>query len=443
MLSIILAAGKGTRMKSDLPKVLHKVNGKPMLQKVIETTKNFGDILLVLGYKKDKILENFSDYDYVIQEEQLGTGHAIKIAREKFSKYDSILITYGDGPLLSTKTIKEMEEKFNKDNLDCLLLTCLLDNPTGYGRIIKNNNKVVDIVEEKEANDDIKKINEINVGVYLFKTKSLLAILDKINNHNNKGEYYLTDAIKLLNAAGFSSDSLQLKDKNEMLGVNSKSDLARVSNILRLQKLEKLMEDGAIIIDPQSTYIEDDVIIGTDTIIYPNTIITGKTSIGNNCVIYSSRIDDSIIYNNVKIDNSVIESSTLYDEVTIGPFAHTRKGTILKEKVHIGNFVETKNSTLEKGVKSGHLTYLGDSIIGENTNIGAGTITCNYDGINKHKTIIGKNSFIGSNSIFVAPVNIGENVLTAAGSVITKNVEDDKLAFGRARQVTISKKNRK
>lgn len=443
MLSIILAAGKGTRMKSDLPKVLHKVNGKPMLQKVIETTKNFGDVLLVLGYKKDKILENFSSYDYVIQEEQLGTGHAIKIAREKFSKYDSILITYGDGPLLSTKTIKEMKEKFNNDNLDCLLLTCLLDNPTGYGRIIKNNNKVVDIVEEKEANDDIKKINEINVGVYLFKTKSLLAILDKIDNNNNKGEYYLTDAIKLLNEAGFSSDSLQLKDKNEMLGVNSKSDLARVSNILRLQKLEKLMEDGAIIIDPQSTYIEDDVIIGTDTIIYPNTIITGKTSIGNNCIIYSSRIDDSIIYNNVKIDNSVIESSTLYNEVTIGPFAHTRKGTILKEKVHIGNFVETKNSTLEKGVKSGHLTYLGDSIIGENTNIGAGTITCNYDGINKHKTIIGKNSFIGSNSIFVAPVNIGENVLTAAGSVITKNVEDDKLAFGRARQVTISKKNRK
>lgn len=441
MLSIILAAGMGSRMKSNIPKVLHKVNGKPMLQKIMETTSNFGDILLVLGHKKEEIIQKFPNVDYIFQKEQLGTAHAIKIAKEKFSTYDSILVAYGDGPLLSTKTIEQMIKKFKNENLDCLTLTCLLDNPTGYGRILKNENgKVVDIIEEKEATDDIKKIAEINVGVYIFKTNSLLDIIDKIDNNNTKNEYYLTDAIKLLNNHGYICDSIQLSDKNEMLGINSKSQLAQVSNILRLKKLENLMDNGAIIIDPNSTYIEDEVNVGVDTIIYPNTIIKGRTTIGDNCVIYSSRIENSTIANNVKIDNSVIEESILYDYVTVGPFAHLRKGSILKEKVHIGNFVETKNSTLEYGVKSGHLTYLGDTTVGKNTNIGAGTITCNYDGVKKNKTLIGENSFIGSNSIFVAPIQIGNNVLTAAGSVITKNVEDDKLAFGRAKQVTINKK---
>lgn len=442
MLSIILAAGKGSRMKSNIPKVLHKVNGKPMVQKIMETTSNFGDILLVLGHKKkDEIIQKFPDVNYIFQEEQLGTANAIKISKDKFSNYDSILVAYGDGPLLSTKTIKQMKEKFESENLDCLILTCLLDNPTGYGRILKNDtNKVIDIIEENEATNEIKKINEINVGVYIFKTKSLLDIIDKIDNKNTKNEYYLTDAIKLLNDKGYVCDSLQLSDKNEMLGINSKSQLAQVSNILRLQKLEQLMDNGTIIIDPNSTYIEDEVSIGVDTVIYPNTIITGNTTIGDNCVIYSSRIEDSKIANDVKIDNSVIEQSIIYDKVTIGPFAHLRKGSVLKEKVHIGNFVETKNSTLEYGVKSGHLTYLGDTTIGKNTNIGAGTITCNYDGVNKNKTHIGENSFIGSNSIFVAPIQIGNNVLTAAGSVITKNVDDDKLVFGRAKQVIINKK---
>ena len=441
MLSIILAAGKGSRMKSNIPKVLHKVNGKPMVQKIMETTSNFGDILLVLGHKKDEIIQKFPDVNYIFQEEHLGTANAIKISKDKFSNYDSILVAYGDGPLLSTKTIKQMKEKFESENLDCLILTCLLDNPTGYGRILKNDtSKVIDIIEENEATNEIKKINEINVGVYIFKTKSLLDIIDKIDNKNTKNEYYLTDAIKLLNDKGYVCDSLQLSDKNEMLGINSKSQLAQVSNILRLQKLKQLMDNGTIIIDSNSTYIEDEVSIGVDTVIYPNTIITGNTTIGDNCVIYSSRIEDSKIANDVKIDNSVIEQSIIYDKVTIGPFAHLRKGSVLKEKVHIGNFVETKNSTLEYGVKSGHLTYLGDTTIGKNTNIGAGTITCNYDGVNKNKTHIGENSFIGSNSIFVAPIQIGNNVLTAAGSVITKNVDDDKLVFGRAKQVIINKK---
>lgn len=241
MLSIILAAGKGTRMKSSIPKVLHKVNGEKMLQKVINTTKDFGDVLLILGYKKEEIIKDFSEYDYVVQEEQLGTGHAIKIAKDKFKDSDLVLVTYGDGPLLSKYTIEKMKDKFIKNNLDCLLLTCKLDDPMGYGRIIKNDmGKVVDIIEEKEASEDIKKINEINVGVYLFKTKALLDVIDKIDNKNSKGEYYLTDAIKILNNLGYTSDSLLLKDKNEMIGVNSKKDLALVSKILTLKKIRSI-----------------------------------------------------------------------------------------------------------------------------------------------------------------------------------------------------------
>lgn len=440
MLSIILAAGKGTRMKSNTPKVLHKVNGKPMLKKVIEVCKPFGEILLILGDKKEEILKSFSEYNYVYQEEQLGTAHAIIKAKENIEKSsEDILITYGDGPLLSENTISKMKQKFINDDLDCLVLSCILDNPTGYGRIIKKDGKVVDIIEEKEANAEEKIIKEINIGVYIFKNEALLSILDKFDNNNLKGEYYLTDAVKHLNNSGHKVDSFRLSDVNEMLGINSKKELAVASNILRNRKLDKLMEDGVIIIDPSSTYIEDDVIIGIDTVIYPNTIITGKTVIGSNCVIYSSRIEQSIIKDNAKIDNSVIEYATIEDMVTIGPFAHLRKGAYLKNMVHVGNFVEIKNSVLENGVKAGHLTYIGDSEIGENTNIGAGTITCNYDGVKKHKTIIGKNAFIGSNTILVAPVNVGDEVLTAAGSVITKNVDNNKLAFGRAKQVIIDK----
>lgn len=440
MLSLILAAGKGTRMQSDLPKVLHKVNGKPMLQKVYETVSNFGDSLFILGHKKEYILEKFENISYVVQEEQLGTGHAVKIAKEKLYNTDKVLIVYGDGPLLSKETISNMIEKFDNNKLDCLILTCVLEYPYGYGRIIKKDNKVVDIIEEKEASDEIKQIKEINAGVYLFDSKALLSIIDLIDNNNIKQEYYLTDAIKLLNSRKYNVDSYILKDEKEMLGVNSKKELELASSILRKRKLDELMEQGVIIIDANNTYIEDEVQIGKDTVIYPNTIIQGNTIIGDNCHIISSRIVDSRINNNVLIDTSTIEYSYIDDFVTIGPYAHLRKGTNLYKKVHIGNFVEIKNSTLNTGVKAGHLTYIGDSEVGKDTNIGAGTITCNYDGVKKHKTNIGENCFIGSNTIIVSPVNIGHEVLTAAGSVITKNVNDKNIAFGRARQVNISKK---
>ncbi len=433
-------------MKSNISKLMHKVNGQPMIVKLVNTLNKAGlkKNILILGYLKEQILEVL-DNEYVIQEEQLGTGHAVIIAKNKILENDDdILICNGDGPLLTVETINKMKEKFEKDSLDCLILSCEVNNPFGYGRIIKENGKVTNIIEEVDATVEQKNIKEINAGVYLFKKTSLLSILDKFNNDNKKGEYYLTDAVKLLNEEKLKVDSLVLEDEKEMLGVNSKSQLAEVSKILRERKNEELMKNGTILIDPNNTYIEEDVVIGEDTIIYPNVYIEKGTRIGNNCIIHSgTRIENSIIGNNVTIDNSVVELSVIEDNVSIGPFAHIRPNSLLKEKSKIGNFVEIKKATLHKGVKCGHLTYVGDSEIGENTNIGAGTITCNYDGSKKHKTNIGKNCFIGSNSIIVAPVEIGENVLTAAGSVITKDIPNDSIAFGRAKQVNKIGMNKK
>ena len=439
MISLILAAGKGTRMKSERSKVVHEVNGVPMVKMVSKLLKNVGieKSIYILGHRKEEVLATIGEVEYVEQAEQLGTGHAVLIAKEKIEENkDDVLITYGDTPLLTEETINRMKEQFYKENLDCIILSCNMKDPFAYGRIIKKDGNVVDVVEEKEATEEQKKIKEVNTGVYIFKYKSLIDALGKINNNNIKREYYLTDAIKILSDGGYKVGSYKIDDEDEVLGVNSKAQLAQANKILRDRKNLQLMDNGAILIDPATTYIEENVEIGEDTVIYPNVIIQGDTKIGKNCVILSNtRIENSVIKDNVKIESSLIEKSTLEEGVTVGPFAHLRPKAHLKENVHVGNFVEIKNAVLEKGVKAGHLTYLGDAEVGENTNIGAGTITCNYDGKNKHKTKIGKESFIGSNSIIVAPVEIGKESFTAAGSVITKNVPDSTLAFGRARQI--------
>lgn len=438
MISLILAAGKGTRMKSGKSKVLHTVNGIPMVKRVLNTMKNIGieKNIFILGYKKEDVLAVMGDVEYVEQLEQLGTGHAVLIAREKIENAkEDILVTYGDTPLLTERTLLNMKEKFYEGELDCILLSCKVKNPFGYGRIIKKDGKIVNIVEENEATPEEKKITEGNMGVYIFKYDSLLKIIGKIDNNNAKGEYYLTDAVKIMSEEGYKVDSYQIDDEDEVLGVNSKAQLAQASKILRNRKNTELMDSGVVLIDPDTTYIEENVSIGEDTVVYPNVIIQGDTEIGKNCIIYSNtRIENSVIKDNVKIESSLVENSILEEGVTVGPFAHLRPKTHLKNNVHVGNFVEVKNAILEAGVKAGHLTYLGDAEIGENTNIGAGTITCNYDGKKKHKTSIGKNSFIGSNSIIVAPAEIGEKSFTAAGSVITKKVPDNTLAFGRAKQ---------
>ncbi|WP_298101610.1 bifunctional UDP-N-acetylglucosamine diphosphorylase/glucosamine-1-phosphate N-acetyltransferase GlmU [uncultured Campylobacter sp.] len=437
MISLILAAGKGTRMKSEQSKVLHKVNGVTMIKRVVNVLENIGNDknIFILGHKKEDVLAEMGNVDYVTQEEQLGTGHAVLIAKDKIQEYgEDVLITYGDTPLLKEETLEELKKVFEEKNLDCIVLSCKVKNPFGYGRIVKENGKISNIVEEKEANEKEKKIDEINTGVYIFKNESLLYAIEKIDNNNSKGEYYLTDAIKILTNENYNVDSFQIEDEDEILGVNSKVQLAQADKILRNRKNIELMDSGVILIDP------DNVEIGQDTVIYPNVTIQGNTKIGKNCeILGNTRIENSVIADNVKIEASVVEQSTLEEGVTVGPFAHLRPKAYLKETVHVGNFVEIKNATLEKGVKTGHLTYIGDAEIGEDTNVGAGTITCNYDGKNKHKTKIGKNAFIGSNSIIVAPVEIGDKVLTAAGSVITKNIPNEALAFGRAKQVNKEK----
>ena len=377
------------------------------------------------------------DADYVVQTEQLGTGHAVLQAKDKLKDYDGdVMVLCGDTPLLREETLEELY-KFHRDTDSVTtILTSIYDNPFGYGRIVKENGLVKAIVEEKEADAEIKKIKEVNAGVYCFKGRELFDALSKITNNNEKGEYYLTDVIGIQVGEGKKVQSFVLNDNIEILGVNSKVELAQASKVLRDRKNIDLMEKGAILIDPSAVYAEEDVVVGRDTVIYPGAILQGKTVIGENCqILGTTRIIDSTLGNDIKVESSVIEESILEDGVTMGPFAHLRPKSHLKEKVHVGNFVEVKKSTLEKGVKAGHLTYLGDAQIGEDTNIGAGTITCNYDGKNKFKTVIGKNSFIGSDSMLVAPVIIGENALVGAGSVITKDVPDNSLAVSRSKQI--------
>lgn len=438
--TLILAAGKGTRMKSELPKVIHKVNGIPMISKIIKVLNGLEpeENILILGHKKEEVLKVVGEEaDYVVQTEQLGTGHAVIQAKEKLADYDGdVMILCGDTPLLREETLRNLYNFHKESKAVTTILTSIYENPFGYGRIVKENGLVKAIVEEKEANEEIKKIKEVNAGVYCFNSKELFKALSKINNNNEKGEYYLTDVIGIQVGEDKKVQSFVLEDNMEILGVNSKVELAQASEVLRARKNLELMENGAILIDPKATYVEEDVKVGKDTVIYPGAVLQGNTSIGENCeIIGTTRIIDSVLGNNIRIESSVIEESKIDDYVTMGPFAHLRPKSHLKEKVHIGNFVEVKKSTLEKGVKAGHLTYLGDAQVGEDTNIGAGTITCNYDGKNKFKTVIGKNSFIGSDSMLVAPVNIGENSLVGAGSVITKDVPENSLAVARSKQI--------
>ncbi len=437
--ALILAAGKGTRMKSDLPKVIHKVNGIPMVKKILNELEVLGteENILILGHKKEVVLEELGEVKYVVQEQQLGTGHAIMQTEELLKDYDGdVMILCGDTPLLRNETLKEMYEAHKKSGAATTILTSIYENPSGYGRIVKDGEKVTAIIEEKEADEEIKKIKEVNAGVYCCNAKDLFAALSKVTNNNEKGEYYLTDIVGIQVAEGKAVASFILEDNEEILGVNSKVELAQAAKVLRERKNNSLMEEGVILIDPAATYIEETVKIGKDTVIYPTVMLQGNTVIGENCeIIGCTRIIDSTLGNDIRIESSVIEESIVDDKVTMGPFAHLRPKSHLKEKVHIGNFVEVKKSTLEYGVKAGHLTYLGNATVGKDTNIGAGTITCNYDGVNKFDTVIGENVFIGSDTMLVAPVNIGDKAITGAGSVITKDVAPRALAVERNKQI--------
>ncbi|WP_297406738.1 bifunctional UDP-N-acetylglucosamine diphosphorylase/glucosamine-1-phosphate N-acetyltransferase GlmU [uncultured Cetobacterium sp.] len=437
--TLILAAGKGTRMKSDLPKVIHKVCGVPMVKKIADICSTIGseNNILILGHKKEEILKVLEDVEHVVQLEQLGTGHAVMQAQEKLKDHKgTVMVLCGDTPLLTRETLENLYKEHKKSGAVTTILTSIYENPFGYGRIVKENDNVKAIIEEKDATEEERKIQEVNAGVYCFETQELLEALSKITNNNKNGEYYLTDVVGINVSQGKKVKTYILEDNNEILGINSKVELEKANRIMRERINKYHMENGVIIIDQNNTYIEETVTIGKDTVLYPGVFLQGDTSIGENCeILGNTRIIDCKLGNNIRVESSVLEESIVEDKVTIGPFAHLRPKSYLKEEVHIGNFVEVKKSTLEKGVKAGHLTYLGDAVVGEHTNIGAGTITCNYDGKNKFKTEIGKNSFIGSDTMLVAPVVIGDNALVGAGSVITKEVPENALAVSRSKQV--------
>lgn len=441
---LIMAAGKGKRMKSDLPKVLHNLAGKPILNYVFDTINHFEvkRKIIIVGYKSEKIRELIGDkIEYAEQKEQLGTAHAVLQTKELLSDFKgNVLILSGDVPFLTVKTLKRLLKYHQSNNFCCTLMSAILKNPQGYGRIIRDKEgKMEGIIEEVDLPVDKKLITEINTGIYCFDKEKLFQALEKIVPENKQGEYYLTDIVKILLKEGLDVGSIIAKDNSEILGINTQLDLANASKKVYQRMIQKLMFQGVSIIDPNSTFIEPGVKIGQDTIIYPFTIIEKGTKIGKSCLIgpYSHLIDANI-GNGVKIWASIIESSTVKERVNIGPYAHLRPETIVKKGAKIGNFVELKKTILGEGSKASHLTYLGDAVIGKQVNIGAGTITCNYDGQKKNKTVIEEGVFIGSNNSLVAPVKIGKGSYTGAGSTITEDVPAGNLAIARARQKNIS-----
>lgn len=445
---VILGAGEGTRMKTCLPKVLHKVCGKELISHVIECIQSavkVQKLVVIVGSGSDLVIKQLENYhaDYVFQKERLGSAHALLCAKDKLKNLDGQLIVMcGDTPLVQSKTIKDLLKYHIKNKNSATVLSGIVKNPFGYGRIVRDDKENVScIVEEKSATEQEKQIKEINSGIYCFDLKVLWKALSKVDNKNSKKEYYLTDVIAILNKAGYKTAAIALTNEEEILGVNDRKQLAVADKILRDRKNNELMARGVTIINPKTAYIDTDVVIGQDTIIKPNTHIEGNTKIGRNCIIgQDTTIVSSVIDDNVFITNSYIENSKIEKGVKVGPFAHLRPDSVLKENVKVGNFSEVKKSVVGYGSKVNHLSYIGDAIVGKNVNIGAGTITCNYDGKNKFQTIIKDEVFVGSNVNLVAPVHIGSKVLIAAGSTITDSVSPNKLAIARERQIVKERK---
>ncbi|MBD1583279.1 bifunctional UDP-N-acetylglucosamine diphosphorylase/glucosamine-1-phosphate N-acetyltransferase GlmU [Pseudoalteromonas sp. S16_S37] len=436
--TVILAAGKGTRMRSKLPKVLHPVAAKPMVQHVIDNAFALGstNINLVYGHGREQLQEALShnDVNWVLQEEQLGTGHAVAVAKQHIGDDDTVLILYGDVPLTKRETLERLLAITPKNGL--AVLTVILENPMGYGRMLRENGKLVGIVEQKDATPEQLAIKEINTGIMAANGRLLKKWLGALSNNNAQGEYYLTDIVAMAHNEGVEITSAQPEHPMEVEGANNRVQLAALERAYQAWQAEKLMLNGASLADPNRIDVRGEVTTGQDVSIDINVIFEGKVDIGNdviigpNCVLKNCVIGDSVV---IKA-NTLIEDAQVAAKCTLGPFARLRPGAIMEEDSHVGNFVEMKKTRLGKGSKANHLTYLGDAEIGEKVNIGAGTITCNYDGVNKSKTIIGDNAFIGSNTALVAPVTIGETATVGAGSVITATVENEQLAVARAKQ---------
>ncbi len=440
--TLILAAGKGTRMKSKLPKVLHKVGGKPMLQHVIDAAKKAGSSreVVVIGSGAQLVEKEIKGVEFVLQEEQLGTGHAVLSAKKNFAQSEgTVLILCGDTPLLTGELLKNFVAAHESSTCAATVLTAKMPDAIGYGRIIRDTDGTFKkIVEEKDATDLEKKIKEVNAGCYCFDVQKLFGALDKVNNDNAQGEYYLPDVLTILKDAGEQIGAFTAEYAIETLGINDRVQLAAADRAIRMRKEKVLMEAGVTIIDPNTTFIDDDVQIGQDTIIYPNTYIEGNTVIGEDCAIGPNiRFTDMIVGNKVTAQFSYCHEAEICDGVTLGPYVHIRPGTTIGKNVKVGNFVEVKNSNVGEGSKLPHLQYIGDTDMGSGVNVGCGTVTCNYDGKKKYRTTIGDNAFIGCNTNLVAPVTVEEGAYIAAGSTITKDVPKDNLAVARARQTNI------
>ncbi len=442
--SIILAAGQGSRMKSKYPKVLHQILGRPMLQYVIDAANeaDSAQVLVVVGFEGQQVIDAIGqDIQYIWQTEQRGTGHAVMMAEDVLKGISGdLLVLYGDTPLLKADTLKQLVRTKRESKAAAAVLTTELANPSGYGRILRNDaGNIIGIIEDKDASAVEKAINEVNTGVYCFEISILLQTLKKITPHNAQGEYYLTDVIKILAEEGSKIAGLITNEADEVMGPNDRIQLAGTENYLKTAINQKWMKAAVSIVDPSFTYIGPEVEIGRDTIIHPGTFLSGKTKVGENCSIGPhTKIIDSTIGSDSSIQFSLISGAQIGEANNIGPYAYIRPGTVSDEKVKFGDFVEVKNCRIAKGSKVPHLTYLGDTEVGAGVNIGAGTITCNYDGIKKHKTVIKDGAFIGSNANLVAPVVIGERATVGAGSTITKEVPDKALAIARSKQEVLT-----
>lgn len=416
VMAVVMAAGKGTRMKSKNSKLIQKIYGKEIVKRAVENVKKAGveDVVAIVGYMKEQVMNVLGDeVEYAVQEEMLGTGHAVMQATKYLEgKKGKVIVVNGDVPILRPSTINKLIEKSMENKESATVLTAIYDNPEGYGRIIRDEGgNVKGIIEEKDATDEQKKIQEINAGIYCFDIEVLLEALKEIKPNNSQGEYYLTDLIKIIGNKGLRTGAVIVKDNTEILGVNDRMQLQMLTKVLQHRINTEHMNNGVTIEDINNTYIYDDVKIGMDTVIHPNTTIKSNVEIGEDC--------------------------------EIGPNSYIREGCVLEDKVKIGSFVEIKKAIIGKGTKVPHLSYMGDCKIGPNTNIGCGTITCNYDGFNKSETVIGENCFVGSNSNFIAPVKVGDNSFIAAGSTITDDVPADSLAIARERQTNKEGWNRK
>ena len=443
--AIVMAAGQGTRMHSDLVKVLHPLNGLPMISHVLEMCRRLGvkRTLVVIGYQAERVRDALaplaSGVEFVVQAEQRGTAHAVLQAESVLQGFEGdVLVLSGDVPLLTDALVERLVATHLKTRVHATLVTTRLASPHGYGRILRDPRGAFRaIVEEVEATPAERRVAEINAGIYCFRAPRLFAALHRVKPSTVKKELYLPEVLPILRKAGGRIATVLAEDPREALGINTRAELAEAAAVLRRRVVDRLMAAGVTCLDPASVHVSGLATVGRDTTLYPNVQIEGRTSIGDGCTVHAgSRIRDSRLGSRVTVlDGCVISESEVADECTIGPYAHLRPGSNLKRKVKIGNFVEVKQSVIGEGSKVPHLTYVGDATLGERVNVGAGTITCNYDGFTKHRTIIEDEAFIGSNTSLVAPVRIGRGAIVAAGSAITQEVPPDAVAFGRAQQV--------